>query len=99
MIFCPTCIANSMFELDKGPLDLTFGLLDINSLFGCKSASCGLLDRSSSYTGLDRSDRSGQTCTAVDSSEPYVPISCIHGTFYFLEASFDFLRVEHPHQT
>jgi hypothetical protein len=101
--FCSTCIANSMIELDKGALDLHFGLLGINSLFGCKSASCGLLERSSSCTGLDRSDRSGvtadQTCTAVDSSEPYAPISFIHGTLYFLEASFDFLRVELPHLT
>ena len=37
------CIANSMFELDKDPLDLTFGLLDINSLFGARVLFVGFL--------------------------------------------------------
>jgi len=61
MTFCPTCIANSMFELDKGALYLYFGLLGISSPFVCMGASCGLLERSSSCTGLDRSDRYGTT--------------------------------------
>ena len=61
MTFCPTCKASSMFELDKGALDLPFGLLDINVPFLCKGASCGHLERPCSCTSLDRSNRSGMT--------------------------------------
>ena len=61
MTLCPTCIANSMFKLDKGALDLNIWLLGINTLFWCKCASCGLLERSSSCISLDRSNRSGMT--------------------------------------
>ena len=61
MTFCSTSVANSVFKLDEGALDLFLVLLSINGLLEWKSGLCGLLDKSSCSTGLDRSDRSGVT--------------------------------------
>ena len=61
MTFCSTSIANSVLKLDKGALDLLLVLLSINLLLEWKSGLYGLLNKSCSTTGLDRSDRSSVT--------------------------------------
>ena len=61
MTFCSTSVANTIFDLNKCALDFLLVLLSINGLLEWRSGLCGLLDRSSSSTGLDRSDQSGPT--------------------------------------
>ena len=80
MTFCPAYIANLMFELNKGALDLVLVVLGINRPFGCNSASCGHLGWSSSCIGLDQSDRSGMT----DLVKPALLWTAVNHMPYFL---------------
>ena len=98
MPFCLTSVANSVLKLDEGALDFIIILMSITSLLEWKSGLCGLLDGSCSSSGLDRSDRSGQTWTAEDISGSYAPFSCNQSTIFFLEAFFGFLKVALPHR-
>ena len=91
MTFCSTSVANSVFKLDEGALDLILVLLNINLLLEWESELCGLLDGSCSTTGLDRSDRSGVTGlvrpellrTSVNHM-PLFPASKAHSIFWKL---------------
>ena len=94
MTFCPTSVANSVFKLDKGALNLILVLLSITNLLEWKSGLCGLLDGSCSSSGLDRSDRSEVTgLTSLVRPEllrtavghmPIFPASKAHSIFWKL---------------
>ena len=86
MTFYSTSVANSVLNLDEGALDLILVLLSITNLLEWKSGLCGILDGSCSSSGLDRSDRFGQTWTAEDSNGSCAPFSCTqaHSIFWKL---------------